>query len=110
MANYYKLAKPSSHESGVQAVVLAKDENGNVTKEARVGVAVELTSDEKSRLEERGWTVESATKAEAEKAEQQVVGSDVAASGPVFGDVEGAPAPDSPRKQGGNQSNDKNNK
>lgn len=92
---YVKLAGTRNrHTSWISEVVLEVDDDGNPTKVVRAGVPVNLSAEQQSKLEERGFTFEKSSKAEVEAYEEEAalqVGGDVAAAAPVFGDSE---APD----------------
>lgn len=91
-SDYYKLVSTTNrHTDWTTEVILEKDENGEPTKVARAGEPVQLTADDRKKLEGLGYTVEQSSKSEADEvseARSTGVGGDVTGSAPVFGDSE----------------------
>ena len=84
------------HESWTSEVILERDEeSGEVTKSVLLGVPTEDLSDEDvTTLEERGFVFEDSSAEEAEEVKASVpegapVGGDVAAAAPTFGSRRG---------------------
>lgn len=91
MADYYKLVSSTNpHTDWVTEIVLERDKEGNATKSVSAAGG-ELSADDRKKVEDLGYTVEKVTKSEVQEAQASQVGSDVAGSGPIFGDSE---APD----------------
>jgi len=88
--SYYKLVgHRDSVTNWTTEVVLEVNDAGEQTKVVRVGEPVKLTGDDKSKLEDLGFTVESSSASEAKEvaSSRQAPGGDVAGAAPVFGNA-----------------------
>jgi hypothetical protein len=87
VGDFYKLvgSEKNPHTDWTAEVVLAKDDDGNVTKSISASVPVELSAADAKKVEALGFGVEKVSKEEADAAAGNPVGADAARSGPVFG-------------------------
>lgn len=85
--SYYKIAGTTNPTTDWRTSAdLEADANGNVTRRISTTEAVQLSTEERTRLEESGLVLEQVSADEAKTmAEQQpVVGTDVAGTSPVI--------------------------
>ena len=87
---YYRLVGSDNPTDGTTSVVLERDEDGNVTKEATAAGSA-LSAEDKEKVESLGYTLEQVSKEDAEQAAASQAGSDVAGAAPTF-DEPKAPA------------------
>ncbi len=80
------------HTNQVAVIDIERDDDGNVTKQAVLGEAIELNDDEQKLLASKGYIFEKTTKKEQEERVESgsdvrsgFVGADVAGAAPVFG-------------------------
>lgn len=77
------------HENWTSEYILEKDENGEPTKVVRLGEPIDLTKEDREKLEGAGAVFSSSSKEEAkEYAERQAaspVGSDITGAAPMLG-------------------------
>jgi hypothetical protein len=100
---YVKLVGTENrHEDWTTEVVLERDNEGNVTKSIKAGVPVEITAEERKKLEGLGLTLEDSSAQEAKEVAEntQVAGSDVGGAAPSFGST-------ASQQQSGDKKNDK---
>ena len=95
MADYYKLVSTTNrHTDWTAEVVLEVDETtGEPTKVVRAGEPVQLSAEDRKKVEALGYGLESASKDEVEQFEERAASGaagDVAGAAPIFGDSEQA--------------------
>lgn len=84
----YIVTGTNHFSNGTEGIVLARDDDGNVTKEISTTKPSSLTKDELATIGSLGVNVEPISKEQAAALEAQVnsvaVGADVAGAAPVF--------------------------
>lgn len=83
---YKKLVKHSDPNNWTTEVILARDEDGNVTGSVRAGEPADMSADDWKTIESFGFIVEASSKEEAEQfaVAQPQVGSDIAGASPLL--------------------------